>query len=546
LKQTGGTMIYNGRDLMDYFPLESPRSGQVAVLNEIDRVFSEGKKFIILEGPVGCGKSAIAMTLAKAFGNAHLITPRKSLQNQYFDDFTDDVVLMKGRGSYPCTKYSSPSRYKAVIRHVESGSIPSPGVDETNCGNAPCRTNSNIVARCAADVGVCPYIRAMEIAQDNNIVVHNLHSFIYQTNFSAKFEKRSLMVIDEAHEIEGIMRDFVTKKITTARRIREADLPVGLNTLDGWCDFLLDTKCVPTVSNSQARAKEVNPEYRTNLDVYIDQVQSLRAYSEFLEDKFTVKHNVLGGSTTPTFEFIPHKLGNSVYNNLFSFGDRIVLMSGTIYDKVLFCRNLGINPNDAYLIRIPSTFPIGNRPIYLKEKYQADTSYVGWNENFRDIIEKVESIMGIFSDVKGLIHAPSYEAAEQLLNALPEDRVMSHDKTNFQERLSEFYGSEGNMVFISPVCQQGVDFREDRARFQIVLRVPYANTSDEFIRSKVENDFNWYNYQALIVFGQQIGRINRSENDFGATFLMDTRFNRFISRNSGRLPKWLQNAIIWR
>jgi len=354
------------------------------------------------------------------------------------------------------------------------------------------------------------------------------------------------MVIDEAHEIEGIMRDFVTKKITTARRIREADLPVGLNTLDGWCDFLLDTKCVPTVSNSQARAKEVNPEYRTNLDVYIDQVQSLRAYSEFLEDKFTVKHNVLGGSTTPTFEFIPHKLGNSVYNNLFSFGDRIVLMSGTIYDKVLFCRNLGINPNDAYLIRIPSTFPIGNRPIYLKEKYQADTSYVGWNENFRDIIEKVESIMGIFSDVKGLIHAPSYEAAEQLLNALPEDRVMSHDKTNFQERLSEFYGSEGNMVFISPVCQQGVDFREDRARFQIVLRVPYANTSDEFIRSKVENDFNWYNYQALIVFGQQIGRINRSENDFGATFLMDTRFNRFISRNSGRLPKWLQNAIIWR
>lgn len=539
-------MKYNGRDLMDYFPLESPRSGQTAVLNEIDKVFSAGQKFVILEAPVGCGKSAIAMTLAKAFGDAHLITPRKSLQNQYFDDFTDEVVLMKGRGSYPCTKYSTHTRYKAVIRHVENGSVPSPGIDETNCGNAPCRTSSGVAAQCAMDMGVCPYIRAMEIAQENNIVVHNLHSFIYQTNFAEKFEKRSIMVIDEAHEIEGVMRDFITKKITTSRRLRESDLPTTVNGLDGWCDFLLDVKCAPTVPNSQLRAKQANPEYRTYLDIYVDQVQSLRSYSEFLEDKFTVKHNVLGGSTTPTFEFIPHKLGSAAMNNLFAFGDKVVLMSGTIYDKELFCRNLGIKSDDAYFIRIPSTFPVENRPIYMKEKYQADTSFVGWNENFRDIIEKIESIMEIFADVKGLIHAPSYEAADQLLNALPESRVMSHDKTNFQERLAEFYACDSPKVFISPVCQQGVDFREDRGRFQIILRVPYANTNDEFIRDKVENDFNWYNYQALIVFGQQIGRINRSENDFGATFLMDNRFNRFISRNAGRLPKWLQNAIVWR
>jgi Rad3-related DNA helicase len=101
-------------------------------------------------------------------------------------------------------------------------------------------------------------------------------------------------------------------------------------------------------------------------------------------------------------------------------------------------------------------------------------------------------------------------------------------------------------VFISPVCQQGVDFKGDRARFQIVTRIPYLNTSDEFVSHKVENDFAWYNYKALVVFGQQIGRVNRAEDDYGATFLLDERFNRFISKNSTKLPKWLRDAIVYR
>ena len=106
--------------ILDFFPISesmpSARNGQKAVLKEIDKVFRSGKKLIILEGPVGCGKSAIAMTLAKAFGSAHIITPLKSLQNQYFSDFGNDIVLMKGRSSYPCTFHATPSQYKNVIQ----------------------------------------------------------------------------------------------------------------------------------------------------------------------------------------------------------------------------------------------------------------------------------------------------------------------------------------------------------------------------------------------------------------------------------------------
>jgi Rad3-related DNA helicase len=123
---------------------------------------------------------------------------------------------------------------------------------------------------------------------------------------------------------------------------------------------------------------------------------------------------------------------------------------------------------------------------------------------------------------------------------------MTHGKNDTQEKLQLFYDSKDPLVFVSPVCQQGVDFKGDRARFQIILRVPYLNTSDAFVSHKVQNDFPWYNYQALITWGQQIGRINRSEDDYGATFLMDSRFNKFITRNLSKIPKWVQSAIVWK
>jgi ATP-dependent DNA helicase DinG len=154
--------------------------------------------------------------------------------------------------------------------------------------------------------------------------------------------------------------------------------------------------------------------------------------------------------------------------------------------------------------------------------------------------------MTIFKDVKGLIHVPSYEAGQEIVRGLADERVITHEKHDFQERLRYFFDTPEPLVFVSPVCQQGVDFKQDRARFQIIVRIPYMNTSDEFVNKKVQNDFQWYNYKALVVFGQQIGRVNRSENDFGVTFLMDSRFNKFVAKNGKKLPKWLKDAIVYK
>lgn len=533
---------------MSFFPLETPRNSQKAVIVEIDKAFQSGKRIVILEAPVGSGKSAVAMTFARKYKDSHIITPRKSLQDQYFEDFSEDVVLMKGRNAYPCTKDAMRGAYIKVIQAVQRGQVKQPRKDEPNCATAPCRNSEAVWKACVAAKGDCPFSVAINVAQQHHTVVHNIHSFVFQTNFSERFEKRSLMVIDEAHEVEDVLRGFITKKFNLPHTVRPEDIP-NCETIDEWCDYFSRPEFLPEVTELERQRKQNDENFLTNLERYMATVEVLRSNSEHYGKDFTMRRTpVFGGARIigNNFEFIPHSLGNAANRYLFAYADKVLLMSGTIYDKDQYCRYLGINPEEAYFIRVPSTFPIANRPIYMKPDYQVDTSHANWNDNVEEVCEKIKKIMGIFKDVKGLIHVPSYEAAQEIARGLADERIVIHEKHDFQERLQYFFESSEPLVFISPVCQQGVDFKQDRARFQVIVRIPYMNTSDEFVNKKVQDDFQWYNYKALVVFGQQIGRVNRSENDFGVTFLLDSRFNKFVAKNSKKLPKWLRDAIVYK
>lgn len=553
--------------VMDYFPLKTARATQKLVIEEIDKVFKTGKKIVILEAPVGSGKSAIALTLARQEAAnpskivsdeskvppapVHIITPRKSLQDQYYADFPKDVVTMKGRNSYPCIMDFDPGEYIPILRAISDGRVVPPTRDQVSCNEAPCLGIKAIYKECTQD-RACPYTLAITTAQASAIIVHNLHSFIYQTSYSERFQKRSLLIVDEAHEIETTMRDFATRKIYVAVPISREEIK-DLQTTKDWIDFLSQSKFVPELTPKDIAQKLSDPNFESKHHEYLRKVASLGGENSVLEKGFAVEWTPYfsgtlnsGPQKATALDFVPNYVGGETNRLLLAFGHKVLLMSGTIYDKKAFCAQLGIAADDAHFIRIPSTFPREDRPIYLKQEYQVETSHAKWNENFPEMIGIIKKILSIFHDAKGLIHVPSYKAGNEIAAELRDPRVWTHEASNFLSRLESFYESKGNGVFISPVCQQGVDFKEDRARFQIVLRVPYMNTSSAFVSNKLKTDFAWYNYQALIVFGQQVGRVNRGPGDYGATFLVDSRFRSFISKNRGVLPKWLQESFIYK
>jgi ATP-dependent DNA helicase DinG len=539
---------------LDLFPLPKARETQVKVVTEVEKAYANGYRYAILEAPVGSGKSAIAITFARLFGKSHIITPRKSLQNQYFSDFSQHLVLMKGRQAYPC-KYpflddaETPNpfnkKYIPIIDAIRNGRVQEPQRGEPNCADGPCKNDTDVYASCVdldrmngEEREPCPYTVAVKTAQDNKNIVHNLHSFIFQTQYTSRFDERPILIIDEAHEIEGMIREFISKRITI-KKLFPDPLP-KFETVDAWCEWFLQSEIVNTFSEIPDRRTK-----RTPREVFKSNIESFKNYSDVYKKDFavTVEKDALFRLTK--FTFTPSRIDSAVGPMLFKYGQKVLLMSGTIYSKDIFCRNLGIRPEEAYFLRLDSSFPISSRPVYLKKEYTIDTSHAAWNDNFPKLVETIKTIMNKFPDTKGLIHTPSYKAGEQLYYAIKDSRLVIHERDNFLTKLEKFFVEKDNKIFISPVCQQGVDFKDDRARFQIVVRIPYPNTNDPFIAHKVQTDFPWYNYQALIAFGQQIGRINRSEEDFGVTILIDERFTKFLRRNRTVIPSWLLRAIIY-
>lgn len=529
--------------ILSYFPtppLPNYRSSQESVINEIEAAIKAGYKTILVEAPVGSGKSGVAMAVARWAGSAHILTPQKALQDQYYEDFSMYSVLMKGRSAYPCVFYEAPENAQKVRNQIQRGELIHVERGARHCGQGPCENSEKNYAQCTNYDGEvehtpCPYTIAIETAQANSIIVHNLHSYIYQTHFGGKFSPRKVMIIDEGHKIEGIIRDFAKFTVSLPGALcsdQEKDKWENFSDIDDWVDYFSEPRFVP-------RDEENKQKYVDRLTKLVEMVND---YPQMWAN-FAVNAEEFGNLGCTKFDLTPEKLGGLPQRLLYDGGEITIIMSGTIYDKNMFCRDSGINAESTYFIRIGSSFPLASRPIIMKDEYMVGTSHKDWMDNLPEIKEKIEKILNVFGDVKGLIHVPSYRAGFDIMTVMQNPRLMTHTPEDASQRLQEFYAKNDNTVYVSPTCQEGVDFKFDRARFQIILRIPYLNAGDKFVEMKIKKDFSWYNYQALKAFGQQTGRVNRSESDFGVTVLLDDRFPKFIRKNQSKLPKWLKDSI---
>ena len=514
--------------MLEHFPLPEPRPLQASVLSAIEKAYEDGFRYVILEAPVGSGKSAMAICAARRYGTSHILTPKKNLQDQYFEDFHKHIHLMKGRGAYPCV-YKDASQYSKIISEIKKGGTPSPSITGTSVAEGACSTGSEKVYDECNARHRCPYAVALDKAVEEDHVVHNIHSFIFQAFMHSKFDRRGILIVDEVHSLEDICRDFMTREIRIPGKAGlDYEVPT-FDTISEYREFLLQEAFLP-------RRVDVRKEYLSAVDALL--LTNMKG--------FVVEWSVDDFFNKSTLRFIPKSIRGVPESLIFSFGERVLLMSGTIYDKAAFCQTLGISEEEACFMRVPSTFPPQQRPIVVKSQYMTGTSFREWRGNVQHIADIVGEVMRKFPDVKGLIHTPSYYLNDDLIKHLDcgiSNRVKTHGKSDFRESLESFYASDMPLVFFSPICQEGVDFKDDRARFQVILRIPYPSMESRIVKALADENYAWYNRKALQAFGQQTGRINRSEKDHGVTILVDDRFPAFIRKNSSKLPKWFLDAI---
>ena len=94
---------------------------------------------------------------------------------------------------------------------------------------------------------------------------------------------------------------------------------------------------------------------------------------------------------------------------LFEKCAKTLIMSATILDHKVFCRNIGLNPDKVKFIRIPSNFPLEHRPIIPLNVVYLNYTNLQSKEVKLAIAKAVDNLMTLHNNHKGIIHTTSYE-----------------------------------------------------------------------------------------------------------------------------------------
>jgi ATP-dependent DNA helicase DinG len=110
-----------------------------------------------------------------------------------------------------------------------------------------------------------------------------------------------------------------------------------------------------------------------------------------------------------------------------------------------------------------------------------------------------------------------------------------------RERLLDDFRSNGNAVLLGTASfWEGVDVKGDALRLVVIEKLPFASPEDPLVKARIEhlqmqgaNAFRDYQLpEAALALKQGVGRLIRSEEDFGAVVICDPRL---LGRSYGRV-----------
>ena len=542
------------KDLAKY----KPRKEQKSALNFIDETYKNNKtsKFFLMDLPVGVGKSYLALMIADWYkknvnkmARVDIITNSKILQDQYANTY-ESISDLKGKENYECETYACSCAQGSEFNRL----------NKTSCES-------------------CPYSYARESYQSGGISLTNFYLYILYAIYNPKLmESRDarVLIVDEAHEFDDVMSDFITIKITETslkkyKFASEYDLIKRLKAVKSISDYVeflkhYNTEIINTMdsmSNGMSSAprnvtedkrdlkiskllKTKNSDVKmmqlvtdlkqqqSKIDVFLTEYKA-NPNNWVLESSYNEKLRQKELSLEPIWAY------DYLDKYVFSHYDMVFLMSGTILDKNLFCQLNGLDVSKAVYYSISSPFPLRNRMIYYMPV--GKMSYKSKEETFKRYIPYIKKLLDKYKNKKGIIHTNSFELANWIKDSIKDPRLIFHDSSNKDEMLRLHIESKESTVIVSPSMDTGVSFDDDSARFQIIAKVPYPSLASQKNKMRQSNNPDWYSWKTVSGFIQMTGRAVRSDMDYADTIVIDGGFGDVMKHSSHFLPDWIQNAI---
>jgi Rad3-related DNA helicase len=523
--------------IFDEFPAPSYRGTQREALSDIGDAFDGGNDVVLVRAPTGSGKSLLARAIAgcarrpddaapsDATG-AYYTTPQVSqLDDVAEDDLLDDLKIIRGKRNYSCIL---------------------PGETDTPVDRAPCAREKGY------DCSVkhrCPYFSDRAIASNREIAAMTLAYFM-RTAGSEVFRKRDCVVVDEAHGLAEWAEMYATIDLNPRAVPIWDDLKVPEMTgvdraveyadrLQNACrrrkdELVAEQELDPHEAAERDRLQELIGE----LDWFVEDYRNAESATTWVVDQ----PDGAGGSITIKPMNPERYLSHTVWER----GNKFALLSATILNKEAFCRQVGLDPANVALVDVGHTFPVENRPLY--DVTRGKMTYDHRDETLPEIARTVVRVMQEHREEKGIIHAHSYAIQERLADRLDEfgvgDRIRSHDKESRDAELESWKATDGEEVFLSVKMEEALDLKDDLARWQVICKAPFLNTNDSRVAHRLEQgQWAWYYRAALRTVIQACGRVVRSPDDYGATYLADSSLLQVFDRAENDTPDWFREQV---
>ena len=534
-----------------YFPYSKPREQQVDAINRALKAFiDDDKRFVIVEAGTGVGKSAIGLTVARYLNRnllvnandsisagSYFLTTQKILQEQYENDFG-------GTNGPMCSLYSA-SNYRCGY-HQKNDCKTSQQMLRTE------KKGSAFFKQCMTS---CAYKNKKKKFIESPESITNFPYFITESTFSGKITPRKILVIDEAHNAESVLSNFVEVSVSQyfCDKLIKCDWPTKITPVN----------FVKWIKNTYF------PTLQLKLSHFESQLEKMGLKSKLTELRsLSMKYEMLSGHAKKLEKFLKdydsenwvmevqetEKRGYKkvVYRAidvskfaeeyLFRMGYKVLLMSATILDSDSFSKSLGIPTEECEVIKMPSPFPVENRPIFQSTVGSMASSQIEYS--LPKLKAAVEAILEEHEGQKGIIHCHTYKIARYLKSNIKSKRLLTHNSDNRDIILEKHIRSKNDSVLLSPSMTEGVDLKGDLSKFQIICKVPYPYLGDPIVKKRMHKNKGWYPLQTAKSIVQSCGRSVRNEKDQAVTYILDSDWHNFYKRNKSIFPQDFKNAII--
>ena len=604
-------------------PLYEHRPGQIRMAQAVVDAIDNGRHLCV-EAGTGTGKT-LAYLLPVIFSNKRVVisTATKNLQEQLFSKdipFLEkalgrkfSVCYMKGRSNYLCWNkleqiegeaYLFSPHDPEYLRMIKKWAQRTNTGDRAELAEIPediqlwhhldARRETCTGQKCR-NFDACFVTRVRQQALQSDIIIVNHHLFfadlaLRQGDFGSVLPDYSILVFDEAHELEDVATQYFGVMISNYR-IEElardtervlAETGTSSSFLAGQIQKLMErskdffdafqnregryvlqplgpgsavrrgVRGMDTISEGYRALRAQLGVIRTGLEslpVQSDSIEALARRSTELEGDLAVilesdsKEHVFWCEIRGRGIFLwasPINISAIMRERLFSQVDTAILTSATLSTggNFLFAKSrLGLEQADELIV--PSHFDFASQSILYVPRNIPEPREEGW---VRQACTELQTILEA-SKGRAFLLFTSYSQMEQVYDIL-ERRLrfpmLIQGEKSKSALLEEFRNTPNAVLFATSSFWQGVDVQGEQLSCVVIDKLPFSVPSDPVTAARIaqitESGGNaFYDYQiptATILLKQGMGRLIRSKTDRGILALLDKRI---LTKSYGRM-----------